>query len=331
MIRHKLLVKRMQIRRRNGENGIDAGGSPRFSAFRDGLWAAQDRTRSVAARAPRAAAELLRRPFEWLSWAVRHWLVWPVEDRAETLGAPARALGLAAVVTIAAGVGVAGLLWAAPDGRDGPAVAQTAAPVANPVDGVEVADEAKPAPTLHGAAPVFSPAGEGSSGVGKAEEIISSKPSSSPSSSSASSSSDASTSSSSSAAAPADSGATDSTAKDSPPDGPVAGPEAVGVARDFAQAFVAYEVGAGEDAAVREAFGETATPELSRALLRRPPRLPANVAVPKAKVLNVVPAPSHGRVYPISVALLRVGVTSELRLDMERLQGKRWRVTNVLG
>ena len=53
--------------------------------------------------------------------------------------------------------------------------------------------------------------------------------------------------------------------------------------------------------------------------------------MPKAKVLNVVPGPSHGGVYTVSVSLLRVGVTSELRLEMEQLKGRRWRVTNVLG
>ena len=65
--------------------------------------------------------------------------------------------------------------------------------------------------------------------------------------------------------------------------------------------------------------------------MRRPPRQPAGVEVPKAKVLNVVPAPSHGRVYPLSVSLLRVGATSELRLEMEQLKNKEWRVVNVLG
>ena len=72
--------------------------------------------------------------------------------------------------------------------------------------------------------------------------------------------------------------------------GPPAGAEAIAVARDFSGAFVVYETG-GESSEVRKAFAETATPELAKALLKRPPRLPANVEVPKAKVLNVVPAP----------------------------------------
>ena len=71
--------------------------------------------------------------------------------------------------------------------------------------------------------------------------------------------------------------------------------------------------------------------QLAKALLRRPPRLPANVKVPKAKVVNVVPAPSRGGIYPVSVSLLRVGLTSELRLEMEKRKADGWRVTNVLG
>jgi hypothetical protein len=65
--------------------------------------------------------------------------------------------------------------------------------------------------------------------------------------------------------------------------------------------------------------------------MQRPPRQPEGIEVPKAKVLNVVPAPSYDRLYPISVSLLRVGSTSELRLEMEQLKNKQWRVVNVLG
>ena len=83
---------------------------------------------------------------------------------------------------------------------------------------------------------------------------------------------------------------------------------------------------------MRKAFSATATPELSKALLKRPPRQPADVKVPQAKVLNVVPGPSQRRrLHRLSVSLLRVGVTSELRLEMEKLKNEGWRVTNVLG
>ena len=63
--------------------------------------------------------------------------------------------------------------------------------------------------------------------------------------------------------------------------------------------------------------------------------------VPKAKVLNIVAGPTHGDTYTLSVSLLRVGVTSELRLDMRRRRANgrnrqarseaEWQVTDVLG
>ncbi len=48
-------------------------------------------------------------------------------------------------------------------------------------------------------------------------------------------------------------------------------------------------------------------------------------------MLNVVAAPSRGAVYPVSVSLLRLGVTSELRLSMEQKKNDGWRVADVLG
>jgi hypothetical protein len=125
----------------------------------------------------------------------------------------------------------------------------------------------------------------------------------------------------------------------------VAGPEAIAVAREFAGAFVLYETGH-DTAAVKTVFHQTAIPDLAKALLARPPRLPANVKVPEAKVLNVVAGPKHGDTYTVSVSLLRVGVTSELRLDMQKMQTgggastetnpdsskqSEWLVTDVLG
>jgi hypothetical protein len=54
--------------------------------------------------------------------------------------------------------------------------------------------------------------------------------------------------------------------------------------------------------------------------------------VPKAKVLNVVPGPKHGDTYTLSVSLLRVGITSELRIDMQRNpKSGEWQVARVLG
>jgi hypothetical protein len=112
--------------------------------------------------------------------------------------------------------------------------------------------------------------------------------------------------------------------------GPSAPKAAKRVARHFAEAFVVYET-EGVDAKVRSGFGHTTTKQLSKALLERPPRQPAAVKVPQAKVVTVVVGPSKGSVYEVSVSLLRVGVTSELRLQMEQGPGKKWQVTNVLG
>lgn len=112
--------------------------------------------------------------------------------------------------------------------------------------------------------------------------------------------------------------------------GPPAPKAAKRVARHFAEAFVVYETG-GVDAKVRSSFRHTTTKQLSKALLQRPPRQPAAVKVPQAKVVTVVAGPSKGSVYEVSVSLLRVGVTSELRLQMEQGPDKKWQVTNVLG
>ncbi len=108
-----------------------------------------------------------------------------------------------------------------------------------------------------------------------------------------------------------------------------AGPEAMKTARRFAEAFVLYEIGEGSGRAKRT-FSETATPQLAKSLADRPPQLPGNAKVPKAKVLNIVPGPRRGRTYTVSVSLLRVGVTSELRLDLKRNKDS-WSVTNVRG
>lgn len=309
----------MRKRRANGEEAINAGESSRFSLISDMLWSAQDSARTGATRAAGATY-----------WTLRDRVLLPLRDRTELAGAPARALGAAVLVLLAVGVGVGGLVWAAPDHRSAPTVAEVAAPAPAPVKA-----EPKPAqpavPTLHGAAPDFGGGTGGDVTVGAAEPLggtaasggsgavpgnagaAGAKISSQPDSGTAGA-----------ATASAAGGA-------KPARGPVAGPAAVAVAREFADAFVSYEIGGAEDPAVEQAFAATTTPQLAQALLARPPRQPASVKVPAAKVLNIVPAPSRDGVFPVSVSLLRVGTTSELRLEMEKLKGKRWRVTNVLG
>ncbi len=308
-------------RRSTRVDSTDASLYSRRTAVADSVWAAQDRVRSGTGTALRTGADVAKWPFERASYALRKKLIWPVEDRAETIAAPTRALATVAVVLVAAAAGVAGLLWAAPDKPQNVA--------ATPVDAgsallaeAKAAPEPAPEPTLHGAAPAFEPVGaKGASEVDPAKAIVKSAPADSASAAKDSTASAASSSTASS---------TSTSAKASSVDGPPAGPEAISTAHDFAAAFVRYETG---DSAppVLKAFGETATPALAKALLARPPRLPANVEVPQAKVVNVVPGPSHGDSYPVSVSLLRVGLTSELRLEMEQLKGDGWRVTNVLG
>jgi hypothetical protein len=311
------------LRRQPGNpDATDASAYSRRSAVADSLWAAQDRLRSGLPAAAHRFADVAVWPLERVTYALRKKLIWPAEDRAEKMGTPARVLASAVVVLLAAAVGVAGLVWAAPDGGHNDSGASPVASTSAPLAAV-----AKPAPkqaaepTLQGATPVFEPSPKeaATAEVNPAKAIVKSAPAE-PSASAATSS----------ASAKPAATASSSAARPTTVDGPPAGPQAIAVASDFASAFVLYETGE-SDSDVRQAFGETATPALAKALLRRPPRLPANVEVPKAKVVNVVPAPSRGDIYPVSVSLLRVGLTSELRLEMEKRKADGWRVTNVLG
>jgi hypothetical protein len=315
------------FRRQPGKtDATDVSSYSRRSAVADSLWAAQDRLRGGLSAAANRLADIAVWPFERASYALREKVIWPTEDRAARMGTPARVLASAIVVLLAAGVGVAGLIWAAPDGPHSDAGATPLAASSAPLAVAKAGPEKAAEPTLQGAAPVFKPTEEEvASEVDPAKAIVKSAPADATSSSSSPSSSTAASSSSESPSSTAS-----SSARPTAVDGPAAGPQAISVASDFASAFVLYETGDNESG-VRHAFGETATPALAKALLRRPPRLPANVKVPKAKVVNVVPAPSRGDIYPVSVSLLRVGLTSELRLEMEKRKGDGWRVTNVLG
>jgi hypothetical protein len=309
-------------RRSTTSDSTDASAYSRRAAVADSLWAAQDRVRSALGGASRRTARAAGDAFEQATFPLQKRVFWPLADRAATTGRPARALAGGVAILVAAAVGVAGLIWAAPDGPHNPAPTAEVAATAPPTGEIELPAAEQAEPTLHGAAPVFKPAKRpAASEVDPAKAIVKSTPSSSSDSESAASAS---------STAAASSTANESSAQGAAVDGPPAGPAAIAVAREFSDAFVVYETG-GSDSAVRKAFGETATAQLAKALLRRPPRLPANVKVPQAKVVNVVPAPSQGEVYPVSVSLLRVGLTSELRLEMERRKGDGWRVVNVLG
>lgn len=320
--------------------------------------------RRPAIRAPQTH---LPEPLAGVWFALQERVIWPIEDRFALLGPETSnrtVLGGGALALALVGV-VAALLLSSGGGSSSSTTTLTEAAIprespatAPTTPQPEPKKETAPRETLHGAAPVFSPR---STAIKGGEKTGTSKPKSQttegqpsePSSKGSASAPSAATSSSpaeatissnpknkASAATSNEGTATAARAQPAVPDGPPAGPAALKVAREFAQGFVVYETG-GEASKFEGAFQATATSELAKALLERPPKQPAGVKVPRAKVLNVVAGPSQGRVYKVSVALLRVGVTSELRLDMEKItagktagkSGKdtEWRVTNVLG
>jgi hypothetical protein len=261
----------------------------------------------------RGLFDVLRWPFERAAWAIERAIVWPLEERTGDWSGALRGLAPLALVLIAVGAGVLGLVWAS--GGGGKATrTQATAPGPAPVVAEQPA-QAPPAtaPVLHGVKPNFKLEGAGGASEtgGKG-------------SGTASGETEATAGSAESTAAASASTVLSSGAKK-------AGPKAIAVAHRFSDAFVLYEIGR-TDAGVRTAFGETAAPRLARTLLRRPPRLPAGTEVPQAKVLNIVAGPRHGDTYTLSASLLRLGVTSELRLDMQRnARTDEWQVTDVRG
>jgi hypothetical protein len=300
-----------------GRRRIDNSAQLR-SSLADAAFAVEERLVWGGADLLRSVFELVKWPFERAIWAIERSVVWPLEKRTGGWNTALRAGGVAALALLAVGVGVLGLVWASGSGGGRVATeARLAAPAPTPVVRQAPAEKlAQAAPVLHGAAPDFAPENE----VG-ASKALTASPSHEVAETTASSAPAADE-----AAASASSASSGTTAKVV-----AAGPAATEVAHRFAGAFVHFETGQ-VDSRVRTAFAATATPLLARRLLRRPPRLPANVTVPRAKVLNIVPGPKHGDTYTMSVSLLRVGVTSELRIDMERdPQSGEWKVTDVRG
>jgi hypothetical protein len=101
------------------------------------------------------------------------------------------------------------------------------------------------------------------------------------------------------------------------------------VAWQFAQAFVAYEVGRSSDK-TDAGFAETATKPLLKALAEDPPRLPADTKIPQARVLNVVLGEAAKEQVTASVSIVRMRSISEVRLTLTK-EGAHWRVAQVLG
>jgi hypothetical protein len=268
-------------------------------------WVVEERVVWAGADAARSAATDFRWPFERLVWMLQRCLIWPLEDAFASRGRPARRALALVLVGSAAAAGVAGAQLGSPAGSSTPASAERLTQSAASVALVEPSSEPKilNGGQLQGDAPRFVPEAE--------------------SASSSSATDAASTEGVAGAASGAPAPIQVNVVTEPVP------PVALSTARRFADAFVLYEIGAA-DAEVLRAFRETATPALARALAERPPRQPAATEVPEARVLNVVAGPRYGRTASVSVALLRLGDTSELRLQLQRVDAG-WRVDDVRG
>ncbi|HEX3609513.1 MAG TPA: hypothetical protein VHU14_07600 [Solirubrobacterales bacterium] len=300
-----------------GRRRIDTP-APIRSSLSHAAFAVEERVLWGGADVLRGLVDVVKWPFERAIWAIERGLVWPLEERTGDWGRPLHSAGVAAVALLAVGAGVLGLLWASGSGGTAAPQAQSASVSLGTPTAVQAVKEQAVAPVLHGTAPDFKHASSGLSAAGTSAPKAGGE---------ATGSAVAGTTETSTAASTASIASSSSTTARVAP----AGPPATKVAHRFAGAFVLYETGQ-NDRAVRTAFAATATPQLTRELLRRPPRLPANVKVPKAKVLNIVPGPRHGDTYTLSVSLLRVGVTSELRLEMQRnAKSGELQVARVLG
>jgi hypothetical protein len=269
-------------------------------------WALEERLVWRGAGLLRRTSDTLGWSLERLAWVAERRLVWPLQERVAGWSQPSRAAGAGALAAVGVGVVLLAVLSAS---GSGPGRQQAAAPARVVIASAPAAPSPAPAPAepvLQGVAPSFGASessGDAPAAGGAATESDSG----------------------STAAGNADEAAAGaSRAKPVP-----AGPVAMRVARRFAEAFVFYEIGE-RPARARTVFGETATPRLATALAERPPRLPEKARVPQARVLNLVPGPRRGKAYTVSVSLLRVGVTSELRLEMKKRDGA-WLVTDVRG
>jgi hypothetical protein len=271
----------------------------RDRAHRGSEWALNSLERA------RIRSEELSWPFERVTWLFERWVLWPIQRR---ISIPRHFVGAGALAALAVALVAFSVLTLGGD-RSSPkpiaATARFAAPPSAPLAPTESSAKA----VLRGATPSF---GVGN-GVGVGETAAE----------------EAGTISTGETSAPAI-GAEGEAATTSASDEPVpAGPSAMRVARRFSEAFVFYEIGKKPERTTA-VFNETTSTRLATALEERPPRQPAGVQVPQARVLNLVPGPRSGSAYTVSASLLRLGVTSELRLELEKQNGD-WVVTDVRG
>jgi hypothetical protein len=302
-----------------GRRRIDTH-APIRSSLAHAAFAVEERVVWGGADVLRGIVDVVKWPFERVIWAVERGFVWPLEERTGDWDPQLRALGVGVLALLAAGAGVLGLLWASGSGSGGTSPApEASAPVAAPIVRQAAPPPTAAAPVLQGAKPDFADAPQSStskSSSANAEGTVANSGSTTGTGSTAEVAKSTGTSGGEAAGAAA--------VKPS-------GPPAAKVAHQFAGAFVLYEIGR-KTSQVETTFNQTATPRLAHELLRRPPRQPAGVKVPKAKVLNVVAGPHKGDIFTLSVSLLRVGVTSELRLEMQRNPKTGvWQVADSLG
>ena len=276
--------------------------------LRKAFWVVEDRVIWGGREILRRFIDVVRWPFERVIWAVERKLIWPLRERAAARRGSRRATAVGALAAVAVGAVALGAVLTTTGGEESPGPETPARAELSATETSTSPPEPAPAePVLQGAPPALgvddavataqAPAEEATEEPSGEEDTIASGESAAASSSSA--------------------------------EVVAAGPGAMKVARRFAEAFVVYEVGE-QRARARAAFDETAAPSLAGALAKRPPRLPERVKVPQAKVVNLVPGPRRGKAYSVSVSLLRVGVTSELRLEL-RQNTDGWLVTDVRG
>lgn len=280
--------------------------------------------------------ELVRLPFERPLWLLEERVLWPLREATAGRLPNRRGAGAAALVAIAAVAVVAAVLLLPGGETPGERVAQPAkvaiaqTPTPEPAPGAGAGPEPRETARteLQGARPDFSVGAAG----GLAGTAAPSGSASSGGESGSSGSGDT------ESGASGDGGGTDSgdaadtagAAATSAREPVPPGPRAMRIARRFSEAFVFYEIGKRRDRA-EEVFAKTATPRLAKALAERPPRQPAAGEVPRARIVNLVPGPRAGRAYTVSASLLRVGLTTELRLELRRDGKRQWRVTDVRG
>ena len=255
--------------------------------------------------------DVIRWPFERAAWSIERRVLWPLRERFAGRSPSSRSVGAAALAGIAGAAVLTGVLLL-PSG-DGPRE-QVAVPTRVAIATPEPEAAEPSGRELQGVAPSFE---VGGSGAAQATDAADTQL--------GGESADGEPLAGEEETAGGEEGAATSSSKKPVP----AGPEAMKVARRFSEAFVFYEIGA-RPARAKTVFGETAAPQLAEALDERPPRQPADATVPKARVLNLVPGPRAGKAYTVSVSLLRVGLTSELRLEMNKKNGT-WLVTDVRG